>query len=178
MKDLFIIPECYIDTCLVESLLNTDGVNHQKGCNVVTGVMDDKYADDFAVGVIDFDKKRPSYLSNFHEIASSEHLILMKHNVRSHYMVLIRPAMDGFVLDCATEKGLDMADYGLPSELKAFTKVSKSIATKNDLRFKRLFHEIVDSVEIKLLKNLLNYFKKKGFLSENDELKRFFVSVV
>lgn len=38
MKDLDIVPECYIDTNLVETLLNmagepTDGVNHQKGCN-------------------------------------------------------------------------------------------------------------------------------------------------
>ena len=30
MKDLFIIPECYIDTNLVETLIITDGCNHQK----------------------------------------------------------------------------------------------------------------------------------------------------
>ena len=29
----FIIPECYIDTNLVETLVCTGGCNHQKGCN-------------------------------------------------------------------------------------------------------------------------------------------------
>ena len=38
MRDLYIIPECFVDTSLVESLLTTDGVNHQKGCFTVAGV--------------------------------------------------------------------------------------------------------------------------------------------
>lgn len=44
MKDLDIIPECYIDTNLIETILNTkgcytEGVNHQKGCNTVVKTM-------------------------------------------------------------------------------------------------------------------------------------------
>ena len=39
MRDLCFIPECYVDTALVESVLKTDGVNHQKGCFTVSGVM-------------------------------------------------------------------------------------------------------------------------------------------
>lgn len=47
MKDLDIVPECYIDTNLVETLLNmagepTDGVNHQKGCNTVVKTITEK----------------------------------------------------------------------------------------------------------------------------------------
>lgn len=46
MKDLDIIPECYIDTNLIETILNTkgcytEGVNHQKGCNTVVKTMND-----------------------------------------------------------------------------------------------------------------------------------------
>ena len=33
-KDWHIVPECYIDTNLTEFLLDSHGVNHQKGCNV------------------------------------------------------------------------------------------------------------------------------------------------
>ena len=62
MRDLYIIPECFVDTSLVESLLDTEGVNHQKGCNMVAGLMNGKYSDGFAVGVIDFDKKRHPYM--------------------------------------------------------------------------------------------------------------------
>ena len=54
MKDLYFVPECYVDTNLVESLLDTDGVNHQKGCNTVVNTMKGKVLkDSFAVGVID-----------------------------------------------------------------------------------------------------------------------------
>ena len=80
MKDLYFVPECYVDTNLVESLLETDGVNHQKGCNTVVNTMKGKVLNDgFAVGIIDSDKRQPSYVKEFTEIAHSEHLSLMKH---------------------------------------------------------------------------------------------------
>lgn len=40
----FIIPECYIDTNLVETLVCSGGCNHQKGCNQVAKVMQEKFA--------------------------------------------------------------------------------------------------------------------------------------
>lgn len=34
MAELYIIPECYVDTNLIETLVPTaKGYNHQKGCN-------------------------------------------------------------------------------------------------------------------------------------------------
>lgn len=36
---LHIIPECYVDTNLVQILLQIKGVNHQYGCGQVTNVM-------------------------------------------------------------------------------------------------------------------------------------------
>ncbi len=57
MKDLFIIPECYIDTNLVETLIATEGCNHQKGCNTVVNTMKRRFGDKFAVGIIDHDKR-------------------------------------------------------------------------------------------------------------------------
>ena len=175
MKDLYIISECYIDTCLVESLLETEGVNHQKGCNVVTGVMDSKYADKFAVGIIDDDKKKPSYVNEFYNLATTDHLVLMKHQNRPHYLVLVKPAMDGFILSCVGKTGIDLTDYDLPSDMKSFTKETKCVATKNDVRFKKLFHDIKDIPEIVLLAKLLNYFKGKGFASKEEELIAFFL---
>lgn len=44
----FIIPECYIDTNLVETLACYGGCNHQKGCNQVAKVMQEKFVDRFA----------------------------------------------------------------------------------------------------------------------------------
>ena len=123
MKDLYFVPECYVDTNLVESLLETDGVNHQKGCNTVINTMKGKVLNDgFAVGVIDSDKRQPSYVKEFVEIAKSEHLSLMKHNTKSHYLVMIKPAMDQFILDCAEAQNISMSDYNLVSDLEGFKK--------------------------------------------------------
>ena len=174
MRDLYIIPECFVDTSLVESLLDTEGVNHQKGCYMVTGVMEGKYREDFAVGVIDFDKKRPLYMNEFVELASSEHLMLMKHKSRNHYVIYVKPAMDGFILSQVAVAGLKLADYGLPSDLKAFTRITKTITTKLDNRFKMLFRDLKDCNEVKLFSNVLNYLKANKFSSKEEELILFF----
>ena len=87
MKDLDIVPECFIDTNLVETLLHlkqvdTDGVNHQKGCNTVVRVMTTSKAlkDSFALGIVDADKRPLSYVKNeCNEIARSRHIVLLKH---------------------------------------------------------------------------------------------------
>lgn len=97
MRDLFIVPECYVDTNLVESLLTTEGVNHQKGCYAVANTMKGRVLNDtFAVGVIDFDteKTQPTYVQEFNEIAHTAHIVLLKHNSKPHYLVMIKPAMD------------------------------------------------------------------------------------
>jgi hypothetical protein len=174
MRDLYIIPECFVDTSLVESLFDTEGVNHQKGCNMVAGLMNGKFSDGFAVGVIDFDKKRHPYMNEFIEIASSEHLMLMKHKNRCHYVVYVKPAMDGFILSQVTLAGVKLADYGLPSDLKAFTRVTKTITTQSDPRFKKLFNDLKGCREIVILRQLLTYLKDNRFTSDDDELKRIF----
>ena len=172
MRDLYIIPECFVDTSLVESVLATEGVNHQKGCFTVSKVMENIYADNFSVGVVDYDKRRPAYLNGFAEIASSGHLMLVKHKTKAHYVLFVKPAMDSFVLSCAAELGIHMEDFGLPSELKAFTRVTKTITTQQDKRFKRLFQHLRDANEMKIFSNVLNYLKRSKFAANEDCLKQ------
>ena len=174
MRDLYIIPECFVDTSLVESLLVTEGVNHQKGCFTVAGVMDSKLGDDFAVGVIDYDKHRPEYLDQFVELASSEHLQLMKHRSRSHYVIYVKPAMDGFILSQASEAGIKVEDYGFPADLKAFTHVTKSVTTKTDPRFKLLFHDLRCCREMQILNSVLNHLKAHRYKADDTQLKAYF----
>lgn len=172
MRDLYIIPECYVDTALVESVLKTDGVNHQKGYFTVSVIMEGKFVDSFAVGVVDYDKRRPAYLNGFVEIASSSHLVLVRHKAKPHFVIFVKPAMDGFVLSCAEELGVKMEDFGLPSNLKAFTRETKTITTQEDKRFKSLFHHLRDASEMKMFSNVLNYLKDKRYAAAEDDLKR------
>ncbi len=98
-KDYHIVPECYIDTNITEFLLDSHGVNHQKGCNAVAKkMMESNLKDQFSVGIIDNDKRQHSYVTEFTEIAHTQHITLLKHKERSHYFIRISPAMDQFIL--------------------------------------------------------------------------------
>ena len=172
----FIIPECYIDTNLVETLVCTGGCNHQKGCNQDAKVMQEKFADRFAVGIIDADKRRPGYLSEFREIASGEHIKLFRHPTRSHFIVLVHPAADGFILSCAEIANINVADYGLSPKLKEFTAQTKNVMSNNDPRFKQLFRAMKGTGEIKLMESLISYLVHTTYQASNDRILEIFQS--
>lgn len=172
----FIIPECYVDTNLVETLAQKAGCNHQKGCNQVAKVMQEKFADRFAVGIIDADKRRPSYLNAFVEVARSEHIKLFRHSVRPHFILLIHPAIDGFILSCAEAGSIDLTEFGLSTDLKEFTAQTKNVMSNKDSRFKRLFQSIGNVSEMKLLGNLIAYFIRTTYDASNDHILNLFQS--
>ena len=174
-KDWHIIPECYIDTNLTEYLLHSHGVNHQTGCNAVAKkMMESKLKDQFAIGIIDNDKRQHSYVKDFFEIAHSVHISLLKHHYRPHYLVRINPAMDQLILDCAAELNVNIQEYGLPSTLDKFIKETKDVNAKNDYRFKRLFKNIDNASEMIILRSVLNYLNLNQYKSEDEELRSFF----
>ena len=174
-KDWHIVPECYIDTNLAEYLLDSYGVNHQKGCNAVAKkMMESNLKDQFSIGIIDNDKRQHSYVSEFTEIAHTQHVALLKHKERPHYFVRISPAMDQFILDCAAEQGINLQDYGLPTELAEFTKITKDVKAKNDFRFKSLFSALENSIEITKLRSVLNYLNDEQYKCDTTKLQRLF----
>lgn len=170
----FIMPECYVDTNLVETLACPGGCNHQKGCNQVAKVMQEKFANRFATGVIDADKRHPGYLNEFQELASSEHLKLFRHTVRQHFIILVSPAVDGFILSCAEAAQVNLADYELSPILKEFTAQTKNVMSNKDVRFKRLFRSMKDVGEMKLLETVLTYLVSTTYNADNDKLISFF----
>ncbi len=174
LKLLHVIPECFVDTNLIEYLLNS-GVNHQHCCSKVVGTMKEKYGDSFAIGIIDKDKVEMGYLGECDVLANSKHLTLYKHKFRHHYIITVAPAIDGFVLDCAKEQSVNLEEYGLPSELKAFTKITKQVTSNTDGRFKSLFSVIDQNPEIVALKSVLTYLNGTRYQADADALKLFFL---
>lgn len=170
-KLLNILPECYVDTNLIEYLLDA-GVNHQHSCSKVVGQLKTKFADRFAIGIIDKDKVELGYIAECIEIAKTKHLTIMKHRTKSQYLITIAPAVDKFVLDCANEQNVNTMEYGIPSDLKGFTQLSKSVTSNTDSHFKSLFSAIKNNNEIKILKNTLDYLNEHKFQSDIEELKK------
>ena len=172
-KLLHVLPECFVDTNLIEYLLNS-GVNHQHCCSKVVGTMKEKYGDSFAIGIIDKDKVEMGYLGECNVLANSEHLTLYRHKSRHHYIITVAPAIDGFVLDCAKNQDVNPGEYGLPSELKAFTKVTKQVTSNADGRFKSLFAAIDQNPEIIALKTVLSYLNAAKYEADVEMVKSFF----
>ena len=165
MAELYIIPECFIDTNCIETLVPTpQGYNHQKGCNTVVKTMQEKLKDSFAIGIVDKDKKQVKYVEEFDEVAHSESLYLYKHLSRPHFLIMIYPAMDSFILKFASETNFTI-------DLKSFTKRTKQVTSKEDPTFKKLLNAIKKAKEITILKSWIKYLKLKQYEADCEELK-------
>lgn len=171
MKDLNFIPECYVDTNLIETLMNV-GVNHQHCCSKVTNVMECTMAGSFAVGIIDDDKKKTTYVQSFILIAQTNHFKVMKHHDRPHYLIVISPAVDKFILDCAKESNIDVKKYDLPGTLTHFKEQAKKITSNRDPRFKLLFKAMKDNKEFSSLSKVLSYLREKRYDSLTEDIVR------
>ena len=111
------------------------------------------------------------YVEEFDEVAHSESLYLYKHLSRPHFLIMIYPAMDSFILKCASETNVTMEDFGLPSDLKSFTKRTKQVTSKEDPTFKKLLNAIKKAKEITILKSWIKYLKLKQYEADCEELK-------
>lgn len=170
----FIIPECYIDTNIAETLLGIKGCNHQSGCNQVAKVMQEKYRERFAVGIMDADKRRSGYLEEFVKVSSSPHLEIFHHVCRPHFIIMLHPAADGFILASAAEAGIDLAHYGLPSVMKDFKTQTKNVNSQKDPRFKRLFQDMMGEGEFRLLKTVLKYLYISTYKASEGDIAAIF----
>jgi len=173
-KILNVLPECYVDTNLVEYLLNA-GVNHQHSCTKVVGQLKTTFKDKFAIGVIDRDKVEMGYIRECDVVAHTSHLTLFKHREHTQYLITVVPAIDKFILDASKEQGVRTEEFDIPSELKAFTKVSKSVTSNTDRRFKQLFSAIRENGEICVLHSTLQYLLDAKYNVDLDQLKTIFV---
>ncbi len=166
-----VIPECFVDTNLMQYLLNGT-VNHQHCCSKVVGTLKGKFSDRFAVGIIDRDKVELGYVRECDEVARTLHLTLFKHKTLPHYLITVEPAIDKFILDNAQAVGIRTEDYGIPSDLKGFTTEVKKVTSNKDARFRGLFVAIKDEQEIKTFKKVIKYLLDKAYYSNDDDLSK------
>jgi hypothetical protein len=176
--DYHVIPECYVDTALIETIVPPDnqrGYNHQMGCNKIASKMRIDFKDDFALGIIDKDKKSIKYLEEFGLIVSNRNLFLFKHANKHHFIIQIYPAIEKFLLDSSLEVDLDLSVYGLENELEGLKRITKKQTSKKNPQLIGLFKELKkrNASQIVTLAKWINYLKMKNFLSNIDEIKKF-----
>jgi len=169
-RENIVVPECYADTNLL-NILTGKKCNHQKGCATVCKTLDDKLKDQFAVAVIDKDKRQPMATQKYVEIGHTDSLIVCKHEARPHYLILINPAIEGFVLQAAVELGIIMSEYHLPDNLEGLKKITKSQSAKESEQLARLFKDLRNASNIKCLNDVLSYLLTKKYSATDGEIR-------
>lgn len=168
MTELNIVPECFVDTRIAEILGQAKRkYNHQHGCGDVSNEMQtNKKLEEFAFGIIDEDKdkgKPAKYFLEFDTIIEKDNLILKKHPNRKHYLVLVCPEAEKWLLEDAKKAGINPADkeYNLPDEMKGFIKLSKIKDINRNEGFYRFIKALIraEAPSITTLKNWIDLFK-------------------
>ena len=170
------MPECFIDTTLVASLLDAK-VSHKHSCNEVAREMEKgKYKDSFAVGIIDNDKRKISYIESFDEIGRTENLTFLKHRDKHHYVIKVgkeHKAMETFIQANVDAIGMKMEDFDLPSDLAELIEQTKdSVSTQKDPRILNLCKMMRLSPEVAKLQDILAYLAANKYNVDLDELKK------
>jgi hypothetical protein len=174
--DYQIIPECYVETNFIETLVPPSpdsGYNHQKSCYKVESTMKGKFNDFFALGIIDKDKKAIRYLDEFEPINKRENLFLYKHKTKHHYFIQISPAIEKFILIEATEVNVNLEEFGLSNDLEMLKRVTKKTTSKKEPRLSLLFTELVQkkAPQVVTLSNWIGYLKENTYQSNIELLK-------
>ena len=171
------MPECYIDSTLVKSLLDAE-VNHKHSCTEVSREMEKgHYKDAFAVGIIDNDKRKLSYIENdFIKIGQTDNLTFLKHKDKQHYVIKVgkeHKAMETFIKASVEAIGMKMEDFNLPSDLDDLIEQTKdSITTQKDPRILKLCKTMRLSPEVAKLQDVLAYLATNKYNVDIDELKK------
>lgn len=168
MTELNIVPECYVDTKLAEIVSQASGkYNHQHGCGDVANKLLKSLLNHPALGIIDQDKNKgpqAKYLEEFKIIATQNNLILKKHPLRTHFLIVICPEIEKWLMANALTCNITPTDYGLPNELKGFLKISKVKDIDKNEGFRRFIKQLVkaDAPGIITLKTWIELFNKNN----------------
>jgi hypothetical protein len=170
-----IIPECYIDTRLVKALEPPKvRYNHQHGCSNVEKAIK-RLKGDFALGIIDKDKKALKYLDECQLVCEQDGFLqLLKHRTENHYLVVIRPAMERWILNTAAVAELSLQDFDLPDDLDKLCDITKTAKgdreDPNAQNFGKLFREFRRCAppSVAILTFWIHYLKANPYTADID----------
>lgn len=177
-KQLNVFPECYVDTNLVGFILG-GYVKHKSSCNEVVKAVNK--SDDFAIGIIDADKRQATMDPGFHEYVLSQkvdgirrHIRFFIHDDGKRFLFTVYKAMDTFIFNAAHSQNANMNPFGNPSSVEDFLKYTKKVQAETDPTLRHLFDEIKDYPELMRFRNTLKYLVKKQYNIDVKIAKAFF----
>lgn len=177
-QQMNVFPECNVDTNLVVHILG-GYVKHKSTCNEVVKAVNK--SDDFAVGVIDADKRQATMDAGFHEYALpqnvdglSRHVRFFIHDDRKRFIFTVYKAMDSFIFNAAMSQKANMSAFGNPKNVDEFLAYTKNVQAETDPKLRKLFNEIKDYPELMCFRNTLKYLLAKKYKVDIGVAKQFF----
>ena len=85
-------------------------------------------------------------------------------------MLIVCKAAEDFLLSCAQELGLTLADFGLPDTLEGLKSVTKSNESDKEPRVKRLVNALRSSSEMARLERIISYLHDKQYAAIAEDL--------
>lgn len=132
-------------------------VIHGRGIGNVSGIMQRYLTDEGTkvIGIIDNDKRQPSFFNSFETHVEEHGLLIKKHPDYLAYLIVIDPAFEKWLLSIMASNGLNLEHYQLPTESKALRQRTKSLEIETDSHFDRLLTDLSESDAFLLIKNFL-----------------------
>ena len=149
-----ILPECYGDTTLIE-ILGFKKTDHQGSISKVLATLNEpKRFSLTLIGIIDDDKKKPVTINEFVKLDETPNLVKLKHPDRNHYLMVLKPALEIFLLKAAEEAEVDTGRF---FDKKYFKEVCKSQKVSENQQFRQFVNSIKQKKKDSCLKTLHNW---------------------
>jgi hypothetical protein len=150
MHSIQFAPECFAETEMVRILFddlinrNVGFINHGDGIHSVSNILKKKDVENYRnIGFIDNDKKNvPNYFNSFSTIDELPSVSFKKHVDTQDYIMIAKPAIEGFILSQLQEIDKQPSHYGLPNDSKQFRHKLKKIRIQYNDEYKRMIHDL------------------------------------
>lgn len=147
ISELKIFPECYADTLLTETLFPDlkPFVSHKEGSDTARDI--EQFPHELVVGIVDKDKKMPSYFRGFQVVSENASLCLhwWKHPEREHHIIILEPAIEKWLYNAVLGSSVRPEEFSLPENL-ASSAVIKQFKKKHSRRRSPEFCNFLEAV--------------------------------
>jgi transketolase len=167
MAEVEFVPECNVDTLLVELLgVPRKRINHADGNHRVARALreQEKLYHKVVIGITDLDKENiPKYFNEFTtEVTKTACLIHKAKPDTKKHIIFLKPAIEAWILKAAEQAGIKPEDFGFPSKNKELKRITTQEGIGKDEKFRAFLQEIKnkDPENFKELRAIVNQYYK------------------
>ena len=139
--------ECKPDKALASALgIPRREISHERGKTKICKKLE---KNSYSIGLVDEDPlgTQPRYIGKLRLHSSKHGIKVLQDEKNNNYMIVLRPALEGWILEVVKKAKMDISAYGLPSEPDQF---HSSINTRLE-NFKRLLEDLIKQKSVMII---------------------------